>query len=103
MVHHLAHLSQHNPLASVGFFTEPEHIVGKHHAFLQNALGLPPLDPLGPVTPFSSLMSGFTQYGQQCPGTLSCLKPAGHVNTPHLIAAQGSTMSGFLSAPPQML
>merc|ERR1719443_1975377 len=87
---------QHIPLVVVGIVSGFAHIVGKHQTSLHCgiALGLPPWSPVAPFATASILMSGFTQYGQQCPGTDTWLKPAGQVSAPQEMLAQGSLMAG---------
>merc|ERR1719375_791274 len=86
---------QHAPFVVVGAVSPTVHIVGKHQTFLQVgiALALPPCDPVAPTASLSRTMSGFTQYGQQWPGTDSTENPAGHDRLPHVMLAQGSTIS----------
>merc|ERR1719454_1006405 len=86
---------QQAPFVVVGAVSPTVHMVGKHHTFLQVgiALALPPCDPVAPTASLSSTMSGFTQYGQQWPGTDSSENPAGHDKLPQVMLAQGSTIS----------
>merc|ERR1719261_1599977 len=85
------HTGQHAPLVVVGAVSVFVQRVGKHHTSLQKVLGLPPNEPVAPVID-STLMAGFTQYGQQCPGYSVKVKPAGHdLIAGHSILPQGST------------
>merc|ERR1719408_555713 len=86
-------MSQHAPLVVVGALSAFVHMVGKHHTLGQNVLALPPLVPVAPVIAASTLMFGFTQYGQQWPSTSVAVKPAGHLRlAAHVMPAQGSLM-----------
>merc|ERR1719263_2586572 len=87
------HVGQQAPFVVVGFEIAFVHNVGKHQTFGQNVLALPPLVPVAPVMAASTLMSGFTQYGQQWPATLVTEKPAGHLRfAAHVMPEHGSLM-----------
>merc|ERR1719263_1697155 len=87
------HVGQQAPFVVVGFEIALVHIVGKHQTFGQKVLALPPLVPVAPVMAASSLMLGFTQYGQQWPSTSVTEKPAGHLRlAAQLMESQGSLM-----------
>merc|ERR1719262_1847951 len=73
---------QHCPFVVVGAVSALVHNVGKHQTSLQNVLAVPPNSPVAPVK-VSTLMAGFTQYGQQCPGYSVSVKPAGHLSSGH--------------------
>merc|ERR1719215_630615 len=94
--HSAGHVGQHWPLASEGFDTAFVHNVGKQKTSLQNVLGLPPCLPVAPVTAASTLMSGFTQYGQQWPGTSVAVKPPGHFKLPQVMAPHASLIGNLL-------
>merc|ERR1719506_3055427 len=87
------HDEQHAPFVVVGSVSVLVHMVGKHQTLGQNVLALPPLVPVAPVMAASSLMLGFTQYGQQWPSTSVTEKPAGHLRfAAQVMPAQGSLM-----------
>merc|ERR1719324_998361 len=87
------HDEQHAPFVVVGLVSALVHMVGKHHTLGQNVLALPPFVPVAPVIAASSLISGFTQYGQQWPATSVLEKPAGHSKlAAQVMLPQGSSM-----------
>merc|ERR1719352_1243550 len=89
------HTGQHCPLVVVGAVSVLVQNVGKHQTSEQKVLGLPPKSPVAPVMD-STLIAGFTQYGQQCPGYSVRVKPAGHLSSGHSTVAHGSTWETFL-------
>merc|ERR1719161_3479673 len=86
-------VAQQRPFVVVGLEIALVHIVGKHQTLGQNSLALPPLVPVAPVMAASSLMSGFTQYGQQWPATSVFENPVGHLRlAAQVMPEQGSLM-----------
>merc|ERR1719405_305557 len=91
--YYAGHVKQQAPFESFGFCSALVHMVGKHQTLGQNVLALPPLVPVAPVIAASSLISGFTQYGQQWPATSVLEKPAGHSKlAAQVMLPQGSSM-----------
>merc|ERR1719240_383925 len=86
---------QHWPFVVVGAVSGLVQRVGKHQTSAQNVLAVPPNSPVAPVR-VSTLIAGFTQYGQQCPGYSVRVKPAGHLSSGHSTVPQGSTWATFL-------
>merc|ERR1719161_2383474 len=90
-IDYAGHVAQHCPFDEFGSARGLVHMVGKHHTFGQKVLAFPPLLPVAPVIAASSLMFGFTQYGQQWPSTSVAVKPAGHFKLAvQVMPAQGS-------------
>merc|ERR1719335_658088 len=86
-------VGQHAPFVVVGLEMGLVHMVGKHQTLGQKSLALPPLLPVAPVMAASSLMLGFTQYGQQWPATSVFENPVGHLRSAaQVMPEQGSLM-----------
>merc|ERR1719453_2168650 len=66
------------------------HMSGKHQTFGHSTDFLPPYFPVAPSTGASQPTFGFTQYGQQWPGTSVGRKVAGQVRSPQVLLSQGS-------------
>merc|ERR1719284_719501 len=95
-VHLLGQIGQHWPFVVVGSTSVSMHIVGKHHTSGQKVLAFPPDEPVAPTGPFSTEMSGFTQYGQQWPSTETGAKPPGQTRSfAHSIFAHGSVIGSL--------